>query len=175
MRREPEGRHVRTPGEQNMAGGPPAWHGNKDQLLVWLGTAVNTPRPGLPLKPPMLTPQRRSVLDDSLVQCTLIVTVVVSREDNVYRCLVQALHWLPSFVNCENTFCLVPMRNNVPQTPMNWVPSFNWKPKTLYCVKLDKNDTHTILWESKLLWLCTIEAEHNQFVKCKTYQESRQY
>lgn len=76
MRREPEGRHVRTPGEQSRAGGPPpAWHGNKEQLLVWLGTAVNTPRPGLPLKPPMLTPQRRSVLDDSLVQCTLIVTV----------------------------------------------------------------------------------------------------
>lgn len=88
MRREPEGRHVRTPGEQSRAGGrPPAWHGNKDQLLVWLGTAVNTPRPGLPLKPPMLTPQRRSVLDDSLVQCTLIVTVKQSCSQQRRQCL----------------------------------------------------------------------------------------
>lgn len=87
LRREPEGRHVRTPGEQSRAGRPPAWHGNKDQLLVWLGTAVNTPRPGLPLKPPMLTPQRRSVLDDSLVQCTLIVTVKQRSSQQRRQCL----------------------------------------------------------------------------------------
>lgn len=68
-------------------GPPPAWHGNKDQLLVWLGTAVNTPRPGLPLKPPMLTPQRRSVLDESLVQCTLIVTVKQSCSQQRRQCL----------------------------------------------------------------------------------------